>query len=68
MPRPNDYPYWWLDWKSTNVIRDLLNKAGPKPRLEVHLMSGMNLYFDIFDEEGNEIGGENESHICPPQC
>ena len=67
-PEKPEYPYWWWGPESTKKLRDLLNAAGDNPRLEAHLMSGMNIYFDVLDGDGKEVGGENDSHICPPWC
>lgn len=64
-----DWIGWVFEGDSVTKLRELLIDAGPTPRLEVHLQSGMQAYFKIIPSPGfplHDYTGVNDSHIHPP--
>lgn len=61
-------PFAWWDGESLERIAKLAAQAvKAEGRVEDHEMEDGTRYLEFYDANGKEIGGENDSHLCPPQ-
>lgn len=62
-------PYFWWSGASLKRIADLAKEAVKADGwLADYEMEDGTRYLEAYRADGTEIGGENESHVCPPSC
>lgn len=59
---------WWKDESVRRIARLSMEAALKRGRIEAHRLKDGSTYLEFFDADGNELGGENESFVCPPIC
>ena len=70
--------FYWFDAETVLKLRDQLNRAGDKLRLEVHEVGGklwLHVVPDGIGDVAQVLGAEldgfqplNKSYLCPPSC
>lgn len=62
-------PFAWWKGASLERIAELAKQAvHAKGWMEDHEMEDGTRYLEFHRADGTEIGGENESHLCPIDC
>ena len=59
---------WWKNPSLQRIAAMATEAALKNGRMEVHRLTGGSYYVEFFDGDGTEIGGEDDSFICPPIC
>lgn len=61
--------YFWWKGDSLKRIADLAQQAVDAGGwLADYEMEDGSRYLEAYRADGTEIGGENDSHVCPPSC
>lgn len=62
-------PFAWWNTASLQRIAELATQAAAAGgRVEDHELTDGSRYLEFYDAAGKEIGGENDSFLCPPIC